>query len=127
MYSLPTEPGSIGHTLDAGFKLYFVSFKRVLALTILAAISVSVPTYALILAIPIFSVDDAAPGNAIIATFIIGFIVFMTLYMSLYLAVLCRIGGIAYGQNLSLGACPNPGAAPNTICSTTANGTWMAR
>ncbi len=107
--SLPTEPGSIGHTLDAGFKLYFVSFKRVLALTILAALSVSVPTYGLILAIPIFSVDDAAPGNTIIATFIIGFVVFMTAYMSLYLAVLCRISGIAYDRNLSLGACMSTG------------------
>ncbi len=109
MNSLPTEPSSIGHTLDAGFKLYFVSFKRVLALTVLAAMSVSVPTYALILAVPIFSANDAAPGNAIIATFIIGFVIFMIVYMSLYLAVLCRIGGIAYGQNLSLGACMSTG------------------
>jgi hypothetical protein len=105
MYSLPTEPGSIGHTLDAGFKLYFVSFKQVLVLTILAALSVSVPVVALVLATPMLFVDDAAPGNAIIAAFIIGFVAIMILYMWFYLAILCRIGGIAYAQNLSIGAC----------------------
>ncbi len=109
MYSLPTEPGSIGHTLDAGFKLYFVSFKQVLALSILAALSVSVPMLAMILGIPMFSANDVAPGNGLIATFIIGFVVCMILYMSFYLAALCRIGGIAYGQNLSLGACMSTG------------------
>ncbi|GMQ77505.1 MAG: hypothetical protein BMS9Abin01_2864 [Gammaproteobacteria bacterium] len=105
MYSLPTEPGSIGHTLDAGFKLYFVSFKQVLVLTMLAALSVSVPVVALVLAIPIFFTGDAAPGDATIAAFIIGFVSIMILYMWFYLAVLCRIGGIAYAQNLSTGAC----------------------
>ena len=105
MYSLPTEPGSIGHTLDAGFKLYFVSFKQVLGLTILAALSVSVPVVALVLAIPIFFGEGAAPDNATIAVFIIGFVSIMVLYMWFYLAVLCRIGGIAYAQNLSIGAC----------------------
>jgi hypothetical protein len=105
MYSLPTEPGSIGHTLDAGFKLYFISFKQVLILAILAALSVSVPMHAMLIAIPMFSAGDAGPGNAFIATFIIGLIVCMTLYLCFYLATLCRIGAVAYGQTLSLGAC----------------------
>ena len=109
MYSLPTEPGAIGHTLDAGFKLYFVSFKQVLALSIPAALSLSVPMLAMLLAIPMFSANDAAPGNGLIATFVIGFMIFMFLYMWFYLAALCRIGGIAYGQNLSLGACMSTG------------------
>jgi len=109
MYSLPTEPGSIGHTLDAGFKLYIVSFKRVLALSIAAALLVSGLMLAMILAVPMFATLDEASRNAFIVTAVIGFIVFMTLYMSFYLAALCRVGGIAYGQNLSLGACVSTG------------------
>jgi hypothetical protein len=105
MFSLPTEPGSIGHTLDAGFKLYFISFKQVVVLSILAALSVSVPMHAMLLAIPMMAADDAGPGNAFIASFIVGFFVFMTLYLWFYLAALCRIGAIAYGQSLTLGAC----------------------
>lgn len=105
MYTLPTEPGSIGHTLDSGFKLYVVAFKQVLTLAILAALSVSVPMHAMILAIPMFAGGEGAPGAAFIATFVIGFILCMLLYMWFYLAALCRIGAIAYGQNLSVGAC----------------------
>jgi hypothetical protein len=105
MYSLPTEPGSIGHTLDAGFKLYFVSFKQVLVLAILAALSISVPMHAMILAMPMMMAEDGGPGNAFIATLVLGFLVCMTLYLWFYLATLCRIGAIAYGQSLTLGAC----------------------
>lgn len=105
MFSLPTEPGSIGHTLDAGFKLYFVVFKQVLVLSILAAVSISVPMHAMILAMPMFAAEGAVPGNAFIATLVVGFLACMILYMWFYLAALCRIGGIAYGQSLTLGAC----------------------
>lgn len=105
MYSLPAEPGSIGHTLDAGFKLYFVSFKQVLILAILAALSISVPMHAMLLAVPMLAADDAAPGNAFMATFILGLLVCMALYLWFYLATLCRIGAIAYGETLTLGAC----------------------
>jgi len=109
MYSLPTEPGSIGHTLDAGFKLYFVSFKQVLVLSILAALSVAVPMLAVVLAVPMFAGDDQGPGNAFIAVFVIGILVAISLYLWFYIAAMCRIGGIAYGQNLSLGACLSTG------------------
>ena len=109
MYSLPTEPGSIGHTLDAGFKLYYVSFKRVLALSILASLSVAVPALAAVLAAPMFAGVDQAPGNAFIAAIVIGVLVAVTFYLWFYLAAMCRIGGIAYGQNLSLGACLGTG------------------
>lgn len=105
MYSLPTEPGSIGHTLDAGFKLYFVSFKQVLILSILAALSISVPTHAMILAVPMFAAEGSAPQGAFIAALVVGFMVCMIVYLWFYLAALCRIGGIAYGQSLTLGAC----------------------
>lgn len=110
MYTLPAEPGSIGHTLDSGFKLYFVAFKQVLALAILAALSVSVPMHAMILAIPMFAGSEAGPGGGFIATFVIGFIVCMLLYMWLYLATLCRVGAIAYNQSLSIGTCLTKGS-----------------
>jgi len=109
MYSLPTEPGSIGHTLDAGFKLYFVSFKQVLVLSILAALSVAVPMLAAVLAIPLFSGESQAPGALFIAVFVIGVLVAMSLYLWFYIAAMCRIGGIAYGRILSLGACLSTG------------------
>ncbi len=109
MYRLPTEPGSIGHTLDAGFKLYFVSFKRVLVLSILAALSLAVPMLAVVLAIPMFSGEGQAPGAALIAVFVIGVLVVTGLYLWFYIAAMCRIGGVAYGQNLTLGACLSTG------------------
>ncbi len=109
MYRLPTEPGSIGHTLDAGFKLYFVSFKQVLVLSFLAALSLAVPMLAVVLAIPMFAGETQAPGNAFIAVLVVGILVVVSLYLCFYIAAMCRIGGIAYGQDLTLGACLSTG------------------
>ncbi len=109
MYSLPSEPGSIGHTLDAGFKLYVVSFKQVLVLGILAAISLTVPLHVLILAAATLPQTGATPGVAKIVTSVVGFIACMLLYMCFYLAIICRVGGIAYGQSIALGACMTTG------------------
>jgi len=105
MYSLPTEPGSIGHTLDAGFKLYFVSFKRVLGLGILAILSVAVPIFAASLMFAISAPEGQKPDVAafvLLGVAVAGAIIF---YLWFYLAALCRIGGIAYGQDLSFRAC----------------------
>ncbi len=88
MYSLPTEPGSIGHTLDAGFKLYFVSFKRAVVLSVLASLSLAVPMLAVVLVMPMFAGETQAPGNGFIAALVIGFLFAMGFYMWFYLAVL---------------------------------------
>lgn len=104
MYSLPTEPGSIGHTLDAGFKLYVVSFKRVLGLSVLAILSMVVPIILATVALVGFLGTNNEPGVALIGLLTVGTIGAMCLYMGFYLAVMCRIGGIAYGQDLSFGA-----------------------
>ena len=105
MFSLPTEPGSIGHTLDAGFKLYFVAFKKVLVLTILAAISISLPMHAIILVMPMLVAESGAPNTGFIAALVFGYIVCMIFYMAVYLATLYRIGGIAEGRSETLGDC----------------------
>jgi hypothetical protein len=105
MYSLPTEPGSIGHTLDAGFKLYFVSFKRVLGLGILAIGSVAVPIFAASMLLALSSKAGRQPELAELAFFGVAVLFAMTLYLWFYLAAMCRIGGIAYGQDMSLRAC----------------------
>lgn len=105
MFSLPTEPGSIGHTLDAGFKLYFVAFKQVLVLSILAALSVSLPMHAMILVMPTFASEGGAPGNGLVAALVVGFIACMIFYMAIYLATLYRIGGIAQGRSQTFGNC----------------------
>ena len=109
MYSLPTEPGSIGQTLDAGFKLYVVSFKRALGLSILAMISVAVPMILATIVLVDFVVAETEPGVAMIGLMTVGTIGAMCLYMGFYLAVMCRIGGIAYGQDLSFGASASMG------------------
>jgi len=103
MFSLPTEPGSIGHTLDAGFKLYFVAFKKVLVLTILAAVSVSLPMHAMLLVLPAFAAEGGAPGNGLVAALVVGFIACMIVYMAIYLATLHRIGGLASGRSVTFG------------------------
>ncbi|NCF27191.1 MAG: hypothetical protein GWP69_07395 [Gammaproteobacteria bacterium] len=108
MYSLPTEPGSIGHTLDAGFKLYIVSFKRVLAMSILAVLSVAVPVVAVVLALATFT-DGKEPGAAAIVLITVAVLVALSLYLLFYLAAMCRIGGIAYGQDLSFSTCAATG------------------
>lgn len=105
MYSLPTEPGSIGHTLDAGFKLYFISFKRVLGLGILAILSVAVPISAGTVAMLALAREGQEPDVATFALFGVGILVAMIFYLWFYLAAICRIGGIAYGQDLSMRAC----------------------
>jgi hypothetical protein len=105
MYSLPTEPGSIGHTLDSGFKLYIVSFKRVLGMSILAILSVAVPVIAALISIAGFAGTGQEPGVAAIAVLVVAFLGAMCLYLLFYLAAMCRIGGIAYGQDVSFGAC----------------------
>lgn len=108
MYSLPTEPGSIGHTLDAGFKLYIVSFKRVLAMSILAVLSVAVPVVAVVLALATFTGGEQ-PGAAAIVLITVAVLAALSLYLLFYLAAMCRIGGIAYGQDLSFSACAATG------------------
>lgn len=105
MYSLPTEPGSIGHTLDAGFKLYLVSFKRVLGLGILAVMSVALPVAAGVFMLVMLSRNGQDPGASVFVALGLVFLAGMILYLWLYLAALCRIGSIAYGQDMSLRAC----------------------
>ena len=105
MYSLPTEPGSIGHTLDAGFKLYVVSFKRVLGLGILAVMSVALPVAAGVFMLVMLSRNGQDPGASVFVALGLVFLAGMILYLWLYLAALCRIGSIAYGQDMSLRAC----------------------
>jgi hypothetical protein len=109
MYRLPTEPGSIGHTLDAGFKLYLVSFKPVLGMSILAVLSVTVPVVAAVASVAGFAGAGQGPGVAAIVVFMVVFLGAMCLYVLFYLAAMCRIGGIAYGQDLSFGACTSMG------------------
>jgi len=105
MYSLPTEPGSIGHTLDAGFKLYFVSFKRVLGLGVLAIVSVVVPIFAVAFLFALSNKGGQQPGVVEFSVLTVGVLGAIALYLWFYLAALCRIGGIAYGQDLSFRAC----------------------
>jgi hypothetical protein len=105
MYSLPTEPGSIGHTLDAGFKLYYISFKRVLGLGILAVLSVAVPIFVAATAMVVATRAGQEPDIATFALLGVGVLVAMILYLWFYLAAVCRIGSIAYGQDLSFRAC----------------------
>ena len=109
MYSLPTEPGSIGHTLDAGFKLYVVSFKRVLGISILAVLSVTVPILLVALAAVGFAGAGQEPGVAAIALIVVVSLGAVGLYLWFYLSAMCRIGGIAYGQDLRFGACMSMG------------------
>ena len=104
MYSLPTEPSSIGHTLDAGFKLYAESFKRVIGLSVLSIMALIVPMLLVTFALAGFVAGNADPDVGIIAVFTVATIVTMGFYMVFYLAIVCRIGGIAYGQDLSFGA-----------------------
>lgn len=109
MFSLPTEPGSIGHTLDAGFKLYFVAFKQVLVLSILAALSVSVPMHVMVLVMPTMAAEGSAPAGGFLAVLIAGFTACMIFYMGIYLATLCRLGAIAQGRSRTLGDCMGVG------------------
>jgi len=105
MYSLPTEPGSIGNTLDAGFKLYAISFKRVLGMAILSIVSVAVPVIAIVFAIATFTGTGQEPDVGIFVVAGVGVLIALIFYLWFYLAGICRIGGIAYGQNFGFGAC----------------------
>lgn len=105
MYSLPTEPGSIGNTLDAGFKLYAASFKRVLGMAVLAIVSVAVPVMVMVFAIAVLASGGEEPEAGVFVAVGIGVLLALVIYMWFYLAAMCRIGGIAYGRELGFGAC----------------------
>ena len=105
MYSLPTEPGSIGHTLDAGFKLYAASFKRVLGMAVLAIVSVAVPVIVMIVAIAALAGGAEEPDAGMFVIIAVGVLFALVFYLWFYLAALTRIGGIAYGQEFAFGTC----------------------
>lgn len=109
MFSLPTQPGSIGNTLDAGFKLYAVSFKRVLGMAVLSILSVAVPVIAAILAIAALAGGGQEPNVVVFVTVGVGVLFALVFYLWFYVAAICRIGGIAYGQDFSFGACMSMG------------------
>jgi hypothetical protein len=109
MFSLPTEPGSIGYVLDAGFKLYIVSFKRVLGMSVLAVVSVAVPMVVAMVAVAGSAGAGQELGAATLAVIMLAVSGAMCVYLLFYLAAMYRIGGIAYGQNLSFGACISMG------------------
>ena len=111
MYSLPTEPGSIGNTLDAGFKLYAVSFKRVIGMAILAMMSVAVPVMVMIFAISVLAGNSKEPNAGLFVIMAVGVLLALVFYMWFYLAALCRIGGIAYGKEFNLGTCMSMSAS----------------
>ena len=83
MFSLPTEPGSIGNTLDAGFKLYATSFKRVLAMAILSIVSVAVPIVAMVFGIAAFAGTGQEPEAGIIIVVVAGVLVALTVQRAL--------------------------------------------
>lgn len=104
MFSLPTEPGSIGTTLDAGFKLYAVSFKRVIGMAVLAILSVAVPVIIMVVLIAAFA-GGGEPGAAMFVAVGVTVLMAVAIYLWFYLAALCRVGGIAYGQEFDFGTC----------------------
>lgn len=107
MYSLPKEPGSIGHTLDAGFTLYYASFKRVIGISVLAALSIYVPGL-------IVGVGGALGGEPtkglVIGLLVPALVVCLGLYLVLYLAMLHRVGSIAQGRDPGFRASVRAGA-----------------
>jgi hypothetical protein len=105
MFTLPSEPGSIGHTLDVGFKLYIVSFKRVIVMSVLATMSIYVPIFFVVL----LASGESVTGNSVLVALIPTVIVGVILYLMLYLAVLYRVGTIAQGLETSAGACMSYG------------------
>ena len=101
MYSLPSEPGSIGHTLDSGFRLYFVCFKRAVLLSFVAALALFVPT----LVLQLIGSSEAPLSGGALALLIPAIVVCLIVYLLFYLSVLYRVGSIAWGRADSAGEC----------------------
>lgn len=100
MFTLPDAPGSIGQTLDAGFKLLVVSFKHTIGWTLLMAASIYVPF--ILFGALMFNASEPDGGALVllVPVFLIAFIV----YLVIYLAVVHRIGMIAEGRLEPIGA-----------------------
>ncbi|MDX1434111.1 MAG: hypothetical protein R3286_16840 [Gammaproteobacteria bacterium] len=94
MYTLPEAPGSIGETLDAGFKLLAACFKHVIGWTLLMAA---------ILYLPIglagaWLVNGGEPDPGVFVLLIPGIFIGIVVYLVVYLGVVHRVGVIATGR-----------------------------
>ncbi len=94
MYSLPTEPSSIGRTLDSGIKLFLSSFKSVIALSILASFIMLVPQIAITIASdPESNIIDPVSGigPVLIISFVLVYLVLIFLYIPIWAAICSKI------------------------------------
>lgn len=95
IYRLPTMPQSIGRVLDAGTKLYLVSFSRVVGLALLAQLAMFVPQ---LLSLGLATDSTLGSGTmSMIALSAVAVIVGVGPYM----AVVARSWRIANGDDMS--------------------------
>ena len=100
MYRLPEAPGSIGQTLDAGFKLLVVCFKHTIGWTLLMAATIYVPLA--MLGAMIFT--NPEPNQTLVVMLVPVVLVAIVAYLVIYLTVVHRVGLIAQGRLEPIGA-----------------------
>ena len=100
MFTLANEPQGIGKTIDSGFKLFFASFKNVILLAlIIGALNV----------VPQFLMPSAMEGDPealanLGTTMMIALLVIGVLSLILTAAMIAKVGAVAKGSSMSLGA-----------------------
>lgn len=100
MYQIPTQPLTIGEVLDRGFALFRASFSSVWYLALIGGLA-SLP-YNLL---NYTSISEAANAPLLpSAPAIAAYLMYMAVAIVLFNVTIARIGGIARGRPLSLGA-----------------------
>lgn len=107
MYTLPSEPQSIGRTLDSGIKLFLGSFKSVIGLSVLASLLLLIPQTAMVFlsdpASGVFNTETSFStmlGISIAALYLILILV----YLPIWVAICSKIWAFANDQGFVFGA-----------------------
>lgn len=99
MFVLPTQPQSIGKTLDSGIKLYIKGLSKVIPLTLIAAIAGRVPDFITMSGSSLLNPTAAAGLMGFLLVYII---VLLIVSIAVYGAVIFQYGSIAAGQPVSI-------------------------
>jgi len=100
MFTLANEPQGIGKTIDSGFKLFFASFKSVIVLALIVGALNVLPQFMM----PSLATGGPVDPSSVGMTMLIVFVALIVLSLILTAAMIAKVGAVAHGSSISLGA-----------------------
>lgn len=102
MFTLPTQPSSIGETLDHSFKLYATGLNRVFGLSAMGSMVSEVTMLVLVLTL-VGAAPTEQDAPQVVGAAMTGTMLASLLSMPFFLAVVARLWRIGQGDDLSMG------------------------